>query len=82
MLVLESHHIMVKWGLGGGGEVKSTMPINRDFNRGLKPELITKMIYPRTTSIFFWREIEANTNGPRLLQCIPKIELTTLVLRQ
>lgn len=53
MSVLESHHIMVKWGLGGGGEVKSTMPINRDFNRGLKPELITKMIYPRTTSIFF-----------------------------
>lgn len=53
MLVLESHHIMVKWGLGGGGEVKSTMLINRDFNRGLKPELITKMIYPRTTSIFF-----------------------------
>lgn len=81
MLVLESHHIMVKWGLGGGGEVKSTMPINRDFNRGLKPKLITKMIYPRTTSIFFG-EIETNTNGPRLLQCIPKIEPTTLVLRQ
>lgn len=64
-----------------GVKIETTMPQNRDFNKGIKPELITKWYIPGQQASF-WREIEANTNGPRLLQCIPKIELTTLVLRQ
>lgn len=51
--VLSFFKRVVKWGLGGGGEVKLIMFINRDFNRGFKLELIIKMIYFRIMSIFF-----------------------------